>query len=140
MTLDQLLSRLTVLPSEKPSTKMGQVRWAWPEIRAALASGHSLRTIHSRLNEVGIEIGYRTLSLYIGRLERQRLPTRNEQITAAAGTGKRMADKLAGEAVESRLSRTAASDPFSNVRLDRERKKSGTFEYDAFSTNKDLLA
>jgi hypothetical protein len=139
MTRDQLLIRLAELPSEKPSTKMGQVRWAWPEIRAALAAGHSLRTIHSRLNDVGIEIGYRTLSLYIGRLERQQGPNRTDPVTAHGGTGKRLPDEVTIKAVETRFSTDAGSDPFSNVRLDRERKKRAAFEYDAFSTNKDLL-
>jgi hypothetical protein len=139
MIREDRLSRLRELAAEKPTTKMGQVRCAWPDIRAALAAGHSLRTIHLRLNEVGIEIGYRTLSLYIGRLERQHLPIRNDPVTAHAGTGKKVAEQLTVEAVQSRLSSAVASDPFSNVRLDRERKKRAAFEYDAFSTNKDLL-
>jgi hypothetical protein len=33
------LSRLRALRAEKPATKMGQVRWAWPEISAALSCG-----------------------------------------------------------------------------------------------------
>ncbi len=55
------LSRLRALRGEKPATQMGQVRWAWPDIKAALELGHSLKTIHQRLNESGIPIGYRTL-------------------------------------------------------------------------------
>ncbi len=65
------LSRLRALRGEKPATQMGQVRWAWPDIKAALELGHSLKTIHQRLNESGIPIGYRTLSLYLGRVRRQ---------------------------------------------------------------------
>ncbi len=65
------LDRLHALRAEKPATQMGQIRWAWPEISAALARGHSLTTIHQRLNEVGIHIPYKRLSLYIGRLRRQ---------------------------------------------------------------------
>ena len=136
---EELLSRLIELTAEKPTTKMGQVRWAWREIRAALAAGHSLRTIHSRLNEVGIEIGYRTLSLYIGRLERKLLQTANNQLAAPADTGKSLPNGLS-DLADGRAAETATSDPFSNVRLDRERKKRAAFEYDAFSTNKDLLA
>ena len=65
------LSRLRALRAEKPATKMGQVRWAWPEISAALSCGHSLTTVHQRLQEVGIQIPYKRLSLYIGRLRRE---------------------------------------------------------------------
>jgi hypothetical protein len=39
----------------------------------------------------------------------------------------------------SRVGESTGTDPFSNVRLDRERKKQASFDYDAFSTNKDLL-
>src|SRR5215469_837772 len=65
------LDRLRTLRAEKPITQMGQVRWAWPEISAALALGHSLITVHQRLQEVGIQIPYKRLSLYIGRLRRE---------------------------------------------------------------------
>lgn len=65
------LDRLRALRAEKPATQMGQIRWAWPEISAALAIGHSLTTVHQRLQEVGIEIPYKRLSLYIGRLRRE---------------------------------------------------------------------
>jgi hypothetical protein len=65
------LDRLRALRAEKPITQMGQIRWAWPEITAALALGHSLTTVHQRLQEVGIQIPYRRLSLYIGRLRRE---------------------------------------------------------------------
>ena len=71
MSREQLLERLRSLPAERPATKMGQVRWAWPEIQAARAAGHTLQRVHQRLKDAGIEIGYRTLSLYIGRLSRE---------------------------------------------------------------------
>jgi hypothetical protein len=64
-------STACALRAEKPATQMGQIRWAWPEISAALAHGHSLTTVHRRLNEVGIQIPYKRLSLYIGRLRRE---------------------------------------------------------------------
>ncbi len=65
------LDRLRALRAEKPATQMGQIRWAWPEISTALSIGHSLTTVHQRLHEVGIEIPYKRLSLYIGRLRRE---------------------------------------------------------------------
>jgi len=43
MDRDQVLTPLRNLIAEKPNTKMGQIRWAWPEIRAALAAGHTLQ-------------------------------------------------------------------------------------------------
>src|SRR4051812_33566240 len=70
-SLDIARSRLRALRAEKPASQMGQLRWAWPEVKAALEHGHSLTTVHQRLAEVGIEIPYRRLSLYIGRLRRE---------------------------------------------------------------------
>ena len=77
MDHEHILVGLRKLSEEKPTTKMGQVRWVWREIQGALAAGHTLQFIHQRLNEVGIEIGYRTLSLYVGRLEREQSLTRS---------------------------------------------------------------
>lgn len=42
-------SRLRALRAEKPTSQMGQIRWAWPEVKAALEHGHSLTTVHQRL-------------------------------------------------------------------------------------------
>ena len=53
---------------DKPRTKAGQVRQAWPEIRELLAVGHSLKDICAWLNEIGLEIGYARLSHYIGQM------------------------------------------------------------------------
>jgi len=117
---------------------MGQVRWVWPDIQAALAAGHTLQLVHKRLNEAGIGIGYRTLSLYIGRLEREQ-PSGLMQDIATGRPAKKTESValpvpgLVGEAKQ------RARDPFANIRMERERKKSAGFEYDAFSTNKNLL-
>jgi hypothetical protein len=138
MNREHVLTRLRNLSAEKPTTKMGQVRWVWPDIQVALAAGHTLQLVHKRLNEVGIEISYRTLSLYIGRLERQGASGRTQGITA--GKQARKAESSSGSApgLEG-LPREAPGDPFANIRWERERKKSSGFEYDAFSTNKKLL-
>src|SRR6188472_3329637 len=65
------LSRLRELRNESPTTLMGMVRMAWPEIRAALDRGHTLKLVHARLNEAGVPISYRRLSLYLGRIRRE---------------------------------------------------------------------
>ena len=53
---------------DKPRTKAGQVRQAWPEIRELLAAGHCLKDVCAWLNEIGLEIGYARLSHYIGQM------------------------------------------------------------------------
>jgi hypothetical protein len=138
---ERILIGLRKLSTVKPTTKMGQVRWAWREIQAALAVGHSLQFVHQRLNDAGIEIGYRTLSLYIGRLEREQGLRRPYATTAAQQAKNVESSSPAGPRVETVPVRAAGKgeDPFSNIRREREKKRSSGFEYDAFSMNKNLL-
>jgi hypothetical protein len=55
------LTRLRARRGEKPRTKAGQVRQAWPDIKALFEAGHSLKDIWAWLKEIGIEIGYARL-------------------------------------------------------------------------------
>ena len=64
---------------EKPRTKVGQIRQAWPDIRALFDAGHSLKDIWMWLNEIGIEIGYARLSHYTGQLKRRDQTAAHEQ-------------------------------------------------------------
>jgi hypothetical protein len=64
------LSRLRQLRNESPTSLIGMVRMAWPEIRAALDHGHSLKVVHERITEAGVPITYRRLSQYIARIRR----------------------------------------------------------------------
>lgn len=82
-SLDIARSRLRALRAEKPASQMGQLRWAWPEVKAALEHGHTLTTVHQRLTEVGIEIPYRRLSFYIGRLRREEAENGGASVAAA---------------------------------------------------------
>ena len=74
-TNDKLdLAKLRAHLREKPRTKAGQVRQAWPEVKQLLASGHSLKDICQWLNEIGLEIGYARLSDYVCQLRRREAP------------------------------------------------------------------
>jgi len=66
-----VLESIRKLKDEKPKSLMGQIRWMLPDIEAALDSGHSLIDIHAMLNKHEIEIPYKQLSLYLGRIRRQ---------------------------------------------------------------------
>ena len=79
------LNRLRTRLREKPRTKVGQVRQAWPDIRDLLAAGHSLKDIRVWLNEIGLEIGYARLSDYIGRLRREDEAAQSEVRTLKPG-------------------------------------------------------
>lgn len=64
------LERLRARLREKPRTKIGQVRQAWPYIKELFDAGHSLEDVWAWLNEIGINIGYAGLSHYVGQLRR----------------------------------------------------------------------
>jgi hypothetical protein len=51
---------------------MAQLRAVWPDVERALNVGHTLRVIHRRLNQMGIPITYRRLTVYRGRLQREK--------------------------------------------------------------------
>ena len=63
---------------------MAQLRAIWPDVERALKVGHTLRVIHRRLNQMGIPITYRRLTVYRGRLQREK--KKNGPILANAQT------------------------------------------------------
>ena len=67
-------SSLASLAQEPPSTLMGCVRMAWPHIEAALKRNVTLKVIHKRLNDAGIPISYKLLSVYVGRMQQTAMP------------------------------------------------------------------
>jgi hypothetical protein len=67
-------SSLAGLAQEPPSTLMGCVRMAWPHIEAALKRNVTLKVIHQRLNEAGIPISYKLLSVYVARMQNAASP------------------------------------------------------------------
>jgi hypothetical protein len=66
------LSAIEALAREKPTQLMAQLRAVWPQVQQALDAGHTLRLIHKRLNMVGVEISYKRLIVYRGRIERRK--------------------------------------------------------------------
>src|SRR3954447_4599074 len=82
------LPRLRARLVEKPRTKAGQVRQAWPDIKALFEAGHSLKDIRTWLNEIGIDIGYARLSDYTGQLRRRDLAAAHTDTQATHGVGR----------------------------------------------------
>lgn len=82
------LNRLRARLGEKPRTKAGQIRQAWPDIKALFEAGHSLKDIWIWLNEIGVEIGYARLSHYTGQLRRRdQAATLGDPVTASQEAG-----------------------------------------------------
>ena len=68
-TLD--LTHLRKLSEEKPDRQIALLRRAWPDIIAALNSGHTLKHVCESLNEDGIAVAYPTLRTTVARLRRE---------------------------------------------------------------------
>ena len=63
------LPRLQSLHHENPTKRISLIRLAWPDIEKALARGHTLKLVHARMLEDGLQISYSLLSLYGRRLQ-----------------------------------------------------------------------
>lgn len=117
------LAKLRAHIGEKPRTKAGQVRQAWPDIRQLLDAGHSLKDVCSWLNEIGLQIGYARLSDYVCQLRR-----RDAVIGSPAQTF---------TAVDGRVAEAAGPHPLAHI-LEREKKPVG-FDYNAEPDPKKLI-
>ncbi len=65
------LPNLRRLREAKPDRYMALLRRAWPDIKAELDSGHTLKDVCESLNADGISIAYPTLRTTVGRLRRE---------------------------------------------------------------------
>ena len=65
--------RFRSLKSEPPRCKMAVLRGLYPEILAALQLGHSLKHVHDKLVEDGLEVSYAVLLTYMNRIRREKV-------------------------------------------------------------------
>jgi len=141
------LNRLRGRLPEKPRTKAGQVRQAWPDIKDLLAVGHSLKDIWTWLDEIGLEIGYARLSHYIGQLRRRDEAAQLEIGEPKAGPMEAITECFMQNRPPGRREATTAAlltgghgkerDPLANV-LERESKRPG-FNYNEEPDPKKLI-
>lgn len=124
------LERLRARLREKPRTKVGQVRQAWPYIKELFEAGHSLKDVCAWLNEIGMEIGYARLSHYVGRLRRAE-ESRFSAPPAPEAADPAMSPKPEPPVVPSPVKDGEPSRPLANL-LERETKRPG------FHFNSDL--
>jgi hypothetical protein len=131
--------------AEKPRTKAGQIRQAWPDIKALFDAGHSLKDIWIWLNEIGIEIGYARLSHYTGQLKRRDkaaapavpLPVIPEASLVADQPVSASTEKAARETRTEPEKTPATNDPLANIRQ-REDRRPG-FQYNPEPDVKKLI-
>jgi len=119
---------LRSLPWTQPATKIGQVTWAWGEIEAGLAAGMKLKEVWEAAKKDGLDTSYAQFRVYISRLRHRR---QRPIATPLPLSVLNNADPSCATAPQ--------SDPFRNLREQREKKKQAGFEYDPFSINKNLI-
>ena len=123
---DEAFTHLRNLPKQKPKTKAGQIRWLWPDIKQALATGHTVKEVFEALTKDGFKISYSKLRLYVAQLRREYPAVEMESETAGAVA-------LAAEGSPE----PPPGDPTAAIRQRRARKR---FDHDPFSTRKkDLI-
>jgi hypothetical protein len=126
------LANLRALPGAEPATGTGQVAWIWPEIEASLATGKKLREVWDAVRADGFDIPYPQFRVYVSRVRsRQSRQRRLEPISTARAA--------ADSTVEPQAQSQAPTDPFRNLREQREKKQSGGFSYDPFSIQRQLI-
>lgn len=84
------LAVLEGLRQESPARFVSLIRLAWPDIKAALDRGHSIKVIHERFIEGGARISYRLFAMYVGQLRRES----SEKSPAASSTDFSSEDRL----------------------------------------------
>ncbi len=120
------LTRLRAHVKEKPRTKIGQVRQAWPEIRELLDAGHSLKDVCRWLNEIGLQIGYARLSDYVTQLRR-----RDAELPKPSGSGPKDDVSTAKQEAEPPIQ------PLAHL-VEREKRRTG-FSFNAEPDPKKLI-
>jgi hypothetical protein len=99
------LAKLAALRDENPKKLMRLLRQEWSLI--TLQRGHTLRVVHARLLEDGVEMSFDLLACYIRRLRREEAAGKLGNPPATAGK--------ASEA-EGATDRRIDRDPMANVR------------------------
>lgn len=126
------LVHLRTLPSVEPATGTGRVAWIWPEIEAALGTGKKLREVWDAARADGFDIPYPQFRVYVSRLRHRRRLNHPPEPAQQPGAAVKSAAASASEP-------PPPSDPFRNLREQREKKQSAGFNYDPFSIQKQLI-
>jgi hypothetical protein len=132
LDLERLRSRLR----EKPRTKVGQVRQAWPYIKELFEAGHSLKDVWTWVNEIGIEIGYARLSHYVGQLRRAEERVSGNLPTAELSSSG-LAPTIPNTRSETPPQSSIRSEPLANL-LERDGKRPG-FHFNSEPDPKKLI-
>src|SRR5207253_9872270 len=76
----KLENLLAGLRKKNPKRSISQIRLLWPDIKAAVERGHTLKAIHERLIKGGLRIDYKVLSVYVARLRQEDAKKRRQEV------------------------------------------------------------
>jgi hypothetical protein len=111
-------ARLAALREKKPARKSAQIRAVWPDIKAALDNGHSLKTVCECLEATGITVTVPALAVYIGRIRKK--DHEIDRASAPVNAGRLMDASLApGDRTDPKITGSGtrhSPDPLANVR------------------------
>jgi hypothetical protein len=130
LSLQTARARLAALREKNPRTKAAQIRALWPDIKATLDAGHSLKSVCECLEADGINITVPALGSYITRLRREsgriafRMPAPS---SVASGQLPRREHDAAQHSGGPNERSNAPFDPLANIR-ERQGKHTG-FDY-----------
>jgi hypothetical protein len=77
-------TRLAALREKKPARKSAQIRAVWPDIKAALDNGHTLKAVCECLEPTGIAVTVPALAVYIGRIRKEDREIDNAPVPVSA--------------------------------------------------------
>lgn len=122
-------NRLAALGEKKPRTQAAQLRILWPEIKAALDRGHTLKAVCECLEADGLKMSVYTLGSYVTRMRRrspnsERLPAPSP---APAVHSVAVTNRLEGERSNPNPEEQRSPDPLANVR--KSQAKRPAFDY-----------
>lgn len=133
------IKRLRALQDEAPKTRIALVRLVWKEVRSALNRGHSLKAIHQRLTDAGLDITYRRLSQCVSRLRREekrfglppkiagKLRTGPDSSAASTSVGDDRISRIEGPE-EQKPAQATTADPLADFR--ERTAKTRTFDFE----------
>lgn len=105
-------TRLAALREKKPARKSAQIRALWPDIKAALDNGHSLKAVCECLEASDITVTVAALAVYIGRI-RKKDGALDQGVKGATDSSAMLRDRSHPTTTDAGTRHSAA--PFANV-------------------------
>ena len=121
-------TRLAELRDKTPASTAARIRVLWPEIKAALDRGHSLKDVCDCLQADGLALSVQALGSYISRIRRKTMTDQSETVRRST-PGEQSVVAEVGRVGSPRSSKDSIEphDPLANLR--RSQAERPKFDY-----------